>query len=354
MMGSAQTRRWLSVGAVALTLSLGMAEQADARRGGGFGSRGMRTYAPTRSTATAPSVGPVQRSMTPNNGGFGQAGYGQPRYGQPGYGQRGLGAQANRGGFLRRWGGPLLGGLALGGLMGMMMGHGFGGAAGFLGLLLQVGIIALIAMVVLRLFRRRRDGAAMAGAGAPMARESYDGPRGGGLMGGGSGQTQGGGFMGGFGGALGGAAASAAPASGPADELGIAQSDFDAFEQLLRDVQGAFGREDYTALRERTTPEVMSYLSEELSQNAVAGKRNEVRDVRLLQGDLAEAWREEDAEYATVAMRYASIDVTRDRASGRVLEGDADRPTETKEVWTFVRQPGVAWRLSAIQDAANS
>lgn len=353
MMGSVQTRRWLSVGAVALTLSLGMVEQANARRGGSFGSRGMRTYAPTRSSATAPGVGPVQRSMTPNNGGFGQAGGVAQR---PGFGQAGgVGAQANRGGFLRRWGGPLLGGLALGGLMGMMMGHGFGGAAGFLGLLLQVGIIALIAMVVLRLFRRRREESAMVGADGPMMREGYDAPREGGFMGGGSGQQQGGGLMGGFGGALGGAApAQTGQSSGPADELGLTQTDFDAFEQLLRDVQGAFGREDYTALRERTTPEVMSYLSEELSQNAVTGKRNEVRDVRLLQGDLAEAWREEDAEYATVAIRYASIDVTRDRASGRVLEGDADRPTETKEVWTFVRQPGAAWRLSAIQDAANA
>jgi predicted lipid-binding transport protein (Tim44 family) len=55
-------------------------------------------------------------------------------------------------------------------------------------------------------------------------------------------------------------------------------------------------------------------------------------------------------------MRYASIDVMRDRDSGRVVEGDPDRPSETTEVWTFVRDRagpwGAGWRLSAIQELA--
>ncbi len=55
------------------------------------------------------------------------------------------------------------------------------------------------------------------------------------------------------------------------DEVGITDGDLDTFERLLTDVQGAFGREDYAALRQGTTPEIMSYLSEELSQNATSG-----------------------------------------------------------------------------------
>lgn len=334
MTKSLRSRRWLSAAAVALALTAGLADQAEARRGGSFGSRGMRTYAPSRSTYTAPgSVGPVQRSMTPNRGGYGQAGYGMQR---PGYG-RGMG------GARRGWIGPLLGGLALGGLFGMMMGHGFGGGAGFLGLLVQLAVIGFILMLVMRLFRRRRE-ASLAGStiGSPMDRAAFDGP------------ASPGGFMGG---APNYAAAPEpmAPMADPnrPDEIGLGQADFDAFERLLTEVQGAFGREDYGALRERLTPEVMSYLSEELSQNAVAGRRNEVRDVRLLQGDLSEAWREGDAEYATVAMRYAGIDLMRDRTTGRVLEGDETNPTETTELWTFVREPGGPWRLSAIQEASG-
>jgi len=64
---------------------------------------------------------------------------------------------------------------------------------------------------------------------------------------------------------------------------------------------------------------------------------------------LAEAWREGDAEYATVAMRYSLIDTYVDRASGRVTEGDPVHPIEVTELWTFRRSQGGAWMLSAIQ-----
>jgi predicted lipid-binding transport protein (Tim44 family) len=71
-----------------------------------------------------------------------------------------------------------------------------------------------------------------------------------------------------------------------------------------------------------------------------------VSGVKLLQGDLAEAWREDDRDYATVAMRYAITDEMVDRASGRVVEGG---PQEATEIWTFTRVRGGAWLLSAIQ-----
>mgnify|MGYP000045802681 CR=1 FL=1 len=129
------------------------------------------------------------------------------------------------------------------------------------------------------------------------------------------------------------------------------QADRDAFERLLGEIQTAFGAEDYGALRSRTTPEVMSYLSEELSQNATQGRRNQVTGTRLLQADVGEAWREDGVDYATAALRYESIDVMTDRASGAVLEGDPNTPTQTTELWTFTRQAGLPWKLSAIQEA---
>lgn len=93
----------------------------------------------------------------------------------------------------------------------------------------------------------------------------------------------------------------------------------------------------------------MSYLAEELSENATSGRKNDVTAVTLLQGDVAEAWREEARDYASVAMRFESIDVMRDRQSGAVVEGDPEHPSETTELWTFVRENGGAWKLSAIQ-----
>jgi len=69
--------------------------------------------------------------------------------------------------------------------------------------------------------------------------------------------------------------------------------------------------------------------------------------VKLMQGDLAEAWREGRSDYATVAMRFAHRDSMVERASGRLVEGG--EPSEVTELWTFVRAPGGNWLLSAIQ-----
>ena len=63
-------------------------------------------------------------------------------------------------------------------------------------------------------------------------------------------------------------------------------------------------------MRSLATAEMASYFGEELSANASKGVINRVADVKLLQGDLAEAWREGEAEYATVAMRYSLNDTT--------------------------------------------
>jgi predicted lipid-binding transport protein (Tim44 family) len=137
-----------------------------------------------------------------------------------------------------------------------------------------------------------------------------------------------------------------APAGEP---LTIAKADFDAFEELLGDVQAAYSAEDLTALRAKVTPEMLSYFSEQLSENASRGQINRVTGVKLLQGDLSEAWREDGAEYATVAMRFVLTDSTVERASGRTVDGG--QPSEVTELWTFMRARGGSWLLSAIQQS---
>jgi predicted lipid-binding transport protein (Tim44 family) len=229
----------------------------------------------------------------------------------------------------------------LGGLVGMLMGHGFGaGLGGMLALLVQAGLIALVAMLAISFFRRRQA-PAMGGA-APQA----------GPMGGMVAQFQD--YQ----------RAQSQPRANftqtgvgggdrrEGDEIGLTDVDFDAFERLLVEIQTAFGRGDHDTLRALSTPEAMSYLAEELSRNAIDGRRNEISQVKLLQGDLSEAWREDDADWATVAMRYSSLDVTRDTA-GAVVDGDPAQAIETTELWTFAKRRGPwgeSWKLAAIQD----
>jgi predicted lipid-binding transport protein (Tim44 family) len=296
---------------------------ADARagRGGSFGSRGGQTFSAPPSTATSPGARPLERSMT------------QP--GQPG------GTLAQRppvtspmGGFFNRPG--FLGGMFAGflgaGLLGMLFGHGLtgglGGFASMLGLMLQIGIVVIIGYLLWMWWQRRSQPAVASG---PALRDYASGasrpPMG---FGGGSG-----------------APASSARASGT-DEVGLTPDDFNAFEKVLGEVQSAYSAEDLARLRRQVTPEMLSYFSEELAANASKGVVDRISDVKLLQGDLAEAWREGDTDYATVAMRFSLNDETLDRDSGRVLQGG---PDEATEIWTFMRVRSGHWLVSAIQQS---
>lgn len=315
------SRRRRLAGVLALATALAVAAPvAEARPGGGgsVGSRGSNTFSAPPATATAPgAAAPMQRTQT-----------------APSPGMTNPGMQAPAGG--RRFGGGFFAGLLGAGLLGALLGGGFfgglGGLASMIGLLFQVGLVLVVVMLALRFFRRRSE---PAGAGAPYARSSLEGgPNGGAGMGG---------PMGGQGPAAGMAGGGRPPLKRPVQ---VAEADYKAFERLLGDVQDAYSREDRVSLGNLTTPEMAGYFDEELRNNASRGVVNKISDVKLLQGDLSEAWGEDRTDYATVAMRYGLKDEMIDRASGRVVQTDA---TEAVELWTFLRQPGRGWVLSAIQ-----
>jgi predicted lipid-binding transport protein (Tim44 family) len=318
-------RPLLAVLAVAAVFAM-VTTDADARSRSSMGSRGSKTYSAPAPTATAPNAAsPINRSMTqPGSPGTTQTAA-RPPVQQPG---GLLGGLTGRG---------LLGGLALGflgaGLFGMLTGGGFlGGLAGFasiIGLLLQIGLIVVVGMLIYRWWQRRSQ-PQPAFAGMPSQTADTQQPL----------QRS---ALGGFAGFGGGSAA--APALAP---LEVKPEDFDTFERLLGEIQTAYGREDLAALRARVTPEMLSYYAEELSENASRGVVNELTDVKLLQGDLSEAWREDSKDYASVAMRYSLIDRYVDRATGKAAEGNEARQ-EATEVWTFTRASGGDWLLSAIQ-----
>ena len=113
-------------------------------------------------------------------------------------------------------------------------------------------------------------------------------------------------------------------------------------------MQAAWSAQDLSGLRRVATPEMVSYFNEQLSELASRGLRNTVTDVRLEKGDLAQAWSEAATDYATVAMRFSMVDATRDN-QGRVVDGSASERILVTELWTFLRNRGGSWILSAIQ-----
>jgi predicted lipid-binding transport protein (Tim44 family) len=306
---------------VALPVMLTAISAADARVGGGgsSGSRGSRTYSAPPSTSTAPSAAqPFNRTMT------------QP--GSPGMGAAGA-AGAAKGGFFNRPGMGMLGGLAAGflgaGLLGMLFGggmfSGLGGLSSIIGLILQIGLIIIVVRLAMSWWQRRH---ATASAYAGPAPGPAVGPGGGAL----NSLRTGSGF---------GLGSGSAP-------LEIQPADYEAFERLLGEVQTAWSNEDVAKLHTLATPEMVSYFTKDLEENKARNDVNKVSDVKLLQGDLAEAWREGDTDYASVAMRFSLVDKTLERGTNRLVAG-SETPTEATEVWTFVRPRGSNWEVSAIQ-----
>ena len=311
------------VQAIAVVLSLALPlmlaiSSADARIGGGgsSGSRGTRTFSAPPSTSTAPSAAqPFNRTMT------------QP--GSPGVGA--ATAAGAGGGFLNRLGGrSMLGGLAAGflgaGLLGMLFGggmfSGLGGLSSIFGLILQIGLIVIVVRLAMSWWQRRHATAsayagAAPGAAAGPAQSSF---------------RTGSGF---------GLGSGSAP-------LEILPADYEAFERLLSDIQAAWSNEDVARLHTLATPEMVSYFTGDLAANKTRNVVNKVSDTKLLQGDLAEAWREGETDFASVALRFSMVDKTIDRTTGRLVEG-SEQPTEATEVWTFLRPRGANWELSAIQ-----
>jgi predicted lipid-binding transport protein (Tim44 family) len=305
-------RRLVQAIAVVLSLALptlSIVSPADARIGGGFssGSRGSRTFSMPPGTSTAPNAAqPFNRTIT-----------------QPG--SPGLGSPVG-GGFFNRPGGGLLRGLAAGfigaGLFGLLFGGGmFSGIGGFssiLGLILQIGLIVLLVRLAMSWWQRRS-----------MSQPAYAGP------GAGPGAPTGLGSGMGFG-------------FGSSAPLEILPADYEAFERLLTEIQAAWSNEDTAQLHKLATPEMVAYFTRDLETNRAQNQINKVSGTQLLQGDLAEAWREGDVDYASVAMRFSMVDRMLDRATSRLVGGSEQR-TEATEVWTFMRPRGGNWVLSAIQ-----
>jgi predicted lipid-binding transport protein (Tim44 family) len=204
-------------------------------------------------------------------------------------------------------------------LFGGGMFGGLGGLSSIFGLILQIGLIVIVVRLAMSWWQRRNQTAsAYAGSAAgPTPQPNF---RTGTGFGTGSGTVP----------------------------IEILPADYEAFERLLGDIQTAWSNEDVARLHTLATPEMVSYFTKDLDANRARNVVNKVTDTKLLQGDLAEAWREGETDYASVAMRFSLVDKTIDRTTGRLVEG-SDTPTEATEVWTFLRPRGGNWELSAIQ-----
>ena len=134
----------------------------------------------------------------------------------------------------------------------------------------------------------------------------------------------------------------------------VTTADKAAFQQLLTDVQTAWSKQDLAGLRRCVTPEMLSYFSIALAEQTSLDIANHVEEVVLLRAEVKETWSEDAIQYATIGLHWSARDytvsLTRQQGEpGHLIEGNEETPTETGEVWTFMRYQNGKWLLSAIQ-----
>ncbi len=314
-------------------------QMSDARpgAGGNSGSRGSKTFSAPPTTTTAPRpAAPIERSATPPGPGT--------TANNPGVQASPAQSQAKPGFLSGAFSKGLLAGLLGAGVMGLLFGHGLFGGMGdimsILGLALQIGLIFVVVRLVQSLLRRRSPALAGATATGSPARGALVRD----ILSGTSAQTMGSQTQ----------PLQYRPNTPRTQPLTLTPPDFNRFEESLVNVMLAYGQEDGALLSQLVTPEMLSYFDQELAENALKGHVNRLYNVKLLKGDLAEAWHEANAEYATVAMNYSLFDAMIVKLSGKVVEGSTTQAQAVTEIWTFMRPVGGnpdQWKLSAIQQA---
>jgi len=333
-------------------------DMADAKlsKSGGTGSRGSKTEMAPPATQTAPrTASPIQNTTAPRTGAPANSAMAANAT------KPGMFGSMSKGGFMA----GLLGAGALGLLLGYGLSGGLGGIGAILGLMLQIALFAGVAFLLFAWWQRRKQQNDPAYATRSAGPDGY-GQQPGAPFGGQQGFDRSAAPAGGMGAGMGAGAGLGAAGGGmfgqpqpvqepvPTRPLNLVGEDFTAFEKLLAGVHEAFAKEDQTVLRQLCTEEMADYFAQDIAENVRNNRALALSDVRLEQGDLAEAWKEPDAEYATVAMRFSMVEQIFDRRTKQATQGNGVDRSEVTEIWTFVRPVGGTqqdWQLSAIQPA---
>jgi predicted lipid-binding transport protein (Tim44 family) len=275
--------KWL-IGLCAVVLSGVLAmEDAEARRFGGARSSGVQRSVPNNPPAATPAR-PAQQQAAPNQAAPAQQ------------------AQASG---LSRWM-PMLGGLALGGLLGYLF------AGNGLGAILLLALLAIATVLVFRMLARRRAEAPqpMQYAGVGRAPVMAPPPQGSGRA----------------------VQAAAAPLPAGFDAASFLRGAKMNFMKLqLANDQGQL--ED---IREFTTDELYEELAKDVLERRGAGQQT---DIEALQAELLDVATEGERHWASV------------RFSGFVRETPGAAPVEFAEVWNLVKPAdgSSGWLLAGIQ-----
>lgn len=136
--------------------------------------------------------------------------------------------------------------------------------------------------------------------------------------------------------------------------IDLPESEKQKFAEILVEVQNAWSDQDFEKLKKLTTPEMLKYFSDSLSQNTSQNIANKIEKVEVTSVNISESWKEDEMEYATAILEWSALDymVNLDKQSADadfIVEGNDKSLVISSEAWTFARyNSGGKWILSAI------
>ena len=137
-------------------------------------------------------------------------------------------------------------------------------------------------------------------------------------------------------------------------DIEVSETERPKFANLLIEIQSAWSSQDIDKLKRLTSPEMAKYFSDALSQNTSQGIANKMENIEVTAVNLAEIWREDEMEYATVVLEWSALDyminLNKTPADADfIVEGSNSNLVINSEAWTFTRYNSSAnWILSAI------
>ena len=128
----------------------------------------------------------------------------------------------------------------------------------------------------------------------------------------------------------------------------------EACTDLFFKVQAAWGNRDLDTVRAILTPQMYSQLAEDVERLKTERRINRLENIAVRSIELTEAWQEKGQDYVTVRFLANLLDYTVDEGTSQVVEGNRTNPVKFEEFWTVTRPVGPnPWILSAINQAEN-
>ena len=127
------------------------------------------------------------------------------------------------------------------------------------------------------------------------------------------------------------------------EPLTLANSDFEAFEVLVHDLNEIWRARDVDALDRIATHAMAARLGGKLAAVPEGGGGSVVYELALLRGEVVRAWRDENSDHAQINMRISSLEAAR-------FETEARRFVSS-EVWSFDRSADGKWRIAGVKGA---